>query len=116
MRIHREGRFIIPISLLIIIALIVGGFFLDTRFGYVLLVAGGVLFALILHFFRNPQREINQDPRAILAPCDGEVVVIEQVEADRFFQGPMVQLSIFMSPLNVHVHRNPISGKVLKYT
>ncbi|MEM6630615.1 MAG: phosphatidylserine decarboxylase family protein [Bacteroidota bacterium] len=116
MRIHREGRFIIPISLLIIIALIVGGFFLDTRFGYVLLVAGGVLFALILHFFRNPKQEINQDPGAILAPCDGEVVVIEQVEDDRFFQGPMVQLSIFMSPLNVHVNRNPISGKVLKYT
>ena len=116
MRIHREGTYIIPISFFIITALIVGGFYIHTIFGYVLLTAGIVLFGLILHFFRNPNREIHPDPQAILAPCDGEVVVIETVEEKRFFKRPVIQLSIFMSPLNVHVNRNPIGGKVIHYT
>ena len=116
MRIHREGTYIIPISFLIIAALIAGGFTIHILLGYLLMITGIVLFGLILYFFRNPIREIHPDTRAIFAPCDGKVVVIETIEDKRFFQSPMVQLSIFMSPLNVHVNRNPIEGEVIHYT
>ena len=71
------------------------------------------LLIFILSFFRIPNRTYTRGDDAIVAPCDGTVVVIEEVEADEYFQGRRLQLSIFMSPLNVHVNRNPVSGEVL---
>ena len=71
-----------------------------------------VLFILIVRFFRNPIREVVFKENQVLAPCDGKVVVIEEVEEGEYFKDKRIQLSIFMSPLNVHVNRNPLSGVV----
>jgi phosphatidylserine decarboxylase len=72
-----------------------------------------VLLGLVVNFFRNPVRIPVQDPHALLAPCDGEVVVVEALEAQHSPTGTACrQISIFMSPLNVHVCRSPYSGRV----
>lgn len=71
-----------------------------------------LLFVLILQFFRNPKRHTVQNLDEIIAPVDGKVVVIEEVVESEYFKDKRRQVSIFMSPLNVHVTRYPISGKI----
>ena len=71
------------------------------------------LLIFILSFFRIPARLYVDDEEVVVAPCDGTVVVIEEVQPDEYFKDKRLQLSIFMSPLNVHVNRNPVSGEVL---
>jgi phosphatidylserine decarboxylase len=71
------------------------------------------LLIFILSFFRIPNRSYTKGEDIIVAPCDGTVVVIEEVEPDEYFKDKRLQVSIFMSPLNVHVNRNPVSGEVL---
>ncbi len=71
-----------------------------------------VFYILVVQFFRNPVRHIQADPYAIIAPADGKVVVIDEVEEEEYFQGKRRQISIFMSPLNVHVNRYPVGGKI----
>jgi phosphatidylserine decarboxylase len=72
-----------------------------------------VVYALLLWFFRNPTRTApKEDNTKIIAPADGKVVVIEKVHESEYFKDERLQVSIFMSPLNVHVNRNPISGTV----
>ncbi len=115
MRIHREGLLIIPISLILIGMLVVLGFFVSDGLGYLLLVAGIILSGFIVQFFRNPVIDIPANPQAILSPCDGKVVVIEEVEDQIYFQDKRMQISIFMSPLDVHVNRNPVSGHIVFY-
>lgn len=78
------------------------------------LIASIVIFFLVVQFFRVPARVVRQSDREIVAPCDGKVVVIEEVVETEYFKGPRRQISIFMSPLNVHVNWNPISG-VIQY-
>jgi phosphatidylserine decarboxylase len=78
-----------------------------------LIVLAVVLLVFILQFFRNPKRPIAQQNDAIIyAPADGKVVVIEQTTESEFLNEPCIQVSIFMSPLNVHVNRNPSSGRI----
>lgn len=69
----------------------------------------------VTYFFRNPKRKIIADDNKIICPADGKIVVIEEVEVDEYFEDRRLQVSIFMSPTNVHVNRNPISGEV-KYS
>lgn len=77
----------------------------------------GLLAALatlyLVSFFRDPRRQPPSDPRAVVAPADGRVLKAERVQDLRFLNGPAQQVSIFMSPLNVHVNRNPITGRVV---
>lgn len=73
-----------------------------------------VFFILILQFFRNPSRKTIINDSHVIAPADGTVVVIEDVEETEYFKDKRKQVSIFMSPINVHVNRNPISG-LIKY-
>ena len=70
---------------------------------------------LILQFFRNPNRKIEPNDKVVLAPVDGKVVVIEEVFEPEYFKDKRIQVSIFMSPINVHVTRYAVSGKV-KYS
>jgi len=72
-----------------------------------------VLFILVLQFFRNPKRTFIGDNNCIIAPADGKVVVIEEVIENEYFKDKRRQISIFMSPLNVHVTRYPIDGEVM---
>lgn len=112
--IHKEG-YTILITTLIIISIIVFVVFKYTGIAwvkYLTLTAGVVIFGLFLQFFRNPVRNTVLDAHHVIAPADGKVVVIEEVEEPEYFEGKRIQLSIFMSPLNVHVNRNPISGVV----
>jgi phosphatidylserine decarboxylase len=117
MRIHKEGNVIIPVSGVILAIPIALGFWAHPILGSLLLVAGLVLFVLIVRFFRNPEITIPTNPNQILSPCEGKVVVIEEVEDPVYFKGKVRQISIFMSPLNIHVNRNPIGGvlKQVKY-
>jgi len=71
-----------------------------------------VLVVFIISFFRIPKRKYTIDDNAIVAPADGKVVAIEEIQADEYFTDRRIQVSIFMSPLNVHVNRNPIGGQV----
>jgi phosphatidylserine decarboxylase len=71
------------------------------------------LLLLIISFFRIPKRKYTIDDHAIVAPADGKIVAIEEVQADEYFADRRLQVSIFMSPLNVHVNRNPVGGEVV---
>jgi phosphatidylserine decarboxylase len=74
------------------------------------------LFLFIVSFFRVPRRTMTYDVDAVVAPADGKVVVIEEMTDSEFFRDRRLQISIFMSPANVHVNRNPVDGKVLYST
>ena len=115
LRMHREGKTIIPVSflLLLIPALLWAWFFQGSIWMWLLPITSGVLFGLILNFFRNPIIHPATNPADILSPCDGKVVVIEEVEDTVYFNAKVRQISVFMSPLNVHVNRNPIGGTVV---
>ncbi|MBX9853277.1 MAG: phosphatidylserine decarboxylase family protein [Cytophagaceae bacterium] len=71
-------------------------------------------FLLVLQFFRSPKRTIVINDKHVVAPADGRVVVIEEVVEPEYFKDARRQISIFMSPINVHINRNPISG-IIKY-
>jgi phosphatidylserine decarboxylase len=71
------------------------------------------LWIFIISFFRIPNRPLTRDEHLIVSPCDGKVVVIEEVFDEEYFKEKRLQVSIFMSPANVHVNRNPISGEVV---
>ena len=112
---HKEGHKIILITFVIVIA----GFLLTDKFvtvawlQIILYSLLAILLALILQFFRNPKRHTNINENHILSPVDGKVVVIEEVNESEFFKEKRIQVSVFMSPLNVHVTRYPISGQVV---
>jgi phosphatidylserine decarboxylase len=78
-----------------------------------LLTVSSAFILFIISFFRVPSRKHTIDDRFVVAPADGKVVVIEETTDDEYFNGKRLQVSIFMSPLNVHVNRNAISGEVL---
>jgi len=112
-RIHKEGRTILIASALLLFALnIVVAQFLPIVFWPLLVLSLG-FYLLIVQFFRNPVREIPiADQHLVYAPADGKVCVIEEVYEAEYFKAKRLQISIFMSPLNVHVNRNPVSGLV----
>lgn len=80
---------------------------------FVVGIGGGILFLIVLQFFRSPKRKLVISSRSIVCPADGKVVAIEEVEEPEYFNGEKrLQVSVFMSPLNVHLNRYPISGRV----
>lgn len=120
MKLHKEGFGIIIYTLIIVTAIIVLiNYFLpsQTIFHYISYGILGIFLFLIIQFFRVPLFKIELNENAILCPADGKVVVIEEVEENEYFKGKRLQISVFMSPLNVHVNRYPISGliKYVKY-
>lgn len=74
---------------------------------------GLVLSVFVIQFFRDPERHGPRDPNLIISPADGRVIKVEQVHDDRFLKGEVTRISIFMSPLNVHINRIPCSGRVV---
>lgn len=112
---HREGYKIILVTMLILAGINIALQSLlgeEHIVGKIVLIVSLVFFILILQFFRNPARNTILNDQQIIAPADGTVVVIEEVEEPEYFKDKRRQVSIFMSPLNVHVNRNPISGTV----
>ena len=116
-RFHKEGYKIITVALL----LSVSGILLAENFIETLWLVKAVqililaFLIIILQFFRNPKRVAPLNDNALVAPVDGKVVVIEEVEEPEYFKGKRLQVSIFMSPINVHVTRYAMSG-VVKYS
>ncbi len=115
MTIHREGRTILFILLVVLFALNAGVFYFFpqsalTQNSFILVSV--IFYLLILQFFRNPLFEITTNTRHVLAPADGKVVVIEETEEPEHLNGRRKQVSIFMSPINVHVNRMPVGGKI----
>jgi len=117
MKLHKEGVSSILISTAITaVVLWLTVLLISPRYpilGWIVGIGIVGLLIFILSFFRIPARTYIDDEEVVVAPCDGTVVVIEEVEPDEYFQDKRLQLSIFMSPLNVHVNRNPVSGEVL---
>ncbi|MBI4946079.1 MAG: phosphatidylserine decarboxylase family protein [Bacteroidetes bacterium] len=112
--IHKEGHPTIIITIIFIAILnsiiyFSGGSEILKWVGYSL---SGILLIIILQFFRNPSRKISINKNHILAPADGKVVVIEEVFESEYFHDKRLQVSIFMSPFNVHVNRYPLSGTI----
>jgi phosphatidylserine decarboxylase len=102
----REGlRFVIPGAVLVLVAAVLGWYWLAAVLA--------VVTVAVASFFRDPERQVPSDERAVVAPADGRVLKAGVVEDSRFLQAPVQMVSIFMSPLNVHVNRNPISGRVV---
>lgn len=112
---HKEGFKIIIVALGITIGLsLLANIFVENP-----TIRGGVLISLIilllliLQFFRNPKRNFLVHPQQVLSPVDGKVVVIEEVFEKEYFNDKRLQVSVFMSPINVHVTRYPVGGKVV---
>jgi phosphatidylserine decarboxylase len=117
MKIHKEGRRILFFTLLIVLVaniLLFNFNAANDTFNKIFAVISAVAFFLLLQFFRSPFRNLLLHEDLIIAPADGKVVVIEDVEEPEYFNDKRKQISIFMSPINVHITRNPISG-IVKY-
>jgi len=114
---HKEGFKIIFVTAAIVVVsmFIIDTYILNYWMQKGLMLVFLILFLLILQFFRNPKRNTIINDNHIIAPADGKVVVIEEVVENEYFKGKRRQISIFMSPLNVHVTRYPVGGKV-KYS
>lgn len=114
MKIHREGFKILLISAALLLGLNYGLSLLGIPdvLLTIIQVVSLVFFIIILQFFRDPKVVTPINEEHIIAPADGKVVVIEEVEEPEYFKGKRLQVSIFMSPFNVHVNRNPVSGLV----
>lgn len=111
---HKEGYFIIVSTFLICAAIALSAeYFIGHKLGRIVLQIGAlVALVLVLQFFRNPNRNTVLNDNHLLAPVDGKVVIIEEVYEKEYFKDQRLQVSIFMSPINVHVTRYPMSGKV----
>ena len=117
MTIHREGyRTIAIIALLFGIVNLISFYFLSDSLPWLaagIFVVSLALVLFIISFFRIPTRTHTLADDQVIAPADGKVVVIEEVTEDEYFKDRRIQVSIFMSPANVHVNRNPINGEIV---
>jgi phosphatidylserine decarboxylase len=101
------------VSLVCILAIVLSFVFLEPRvLRYGIIALSAALLGLTINFFRDPDRKTPAGDTLVIAPADGKIIAVRQVEEKEFIRGSATLVSIFMSPLNVHVNRNPISGKV----
>ncbi|WP_429378461.1 phosphatidylserine decarboxylase family protein [Mucilaginibacter sp. UYCu711] len=117
MTFHKEGYTSLALCILFIFVLNAAMQFYKpdaTALKWIVYILSFALFAIIVQFFRNPHFDITQDDKVVLCPADGKVVVIEETTETEFLKDKRIQISVFMSPVNVHVNRHPISG-VIKY-
>jgi phosphatidylserine decarboxylase len=115
MTIHREGRLLLFVLLIVLFGLnwAVFAYYPESSLMQNSAILVSVIFYLIiLQFFRNPIFSITQNTKHVLAPADGKVVVIEETIENEYFKEKRKQISIFMSPVNVHVNRMPVGGKI----
>jgi phosphatidylserine decarboxylase len=116
MTIHKEGYTTLIVSALVLFALnwCVDHFFpTNDIIRLAVFLPSIIVFLIILQFFRSPARKIRRNDNQVLAPADGKVVVIEETQEDEILKDRRIQVSIFMSPFNVHVNRYPVSGQVV---
>ena len=117
MTIHKEGYTSIALGVLFVFILnaIVHYYASESKIlTWTTYILSAFILITLLQFFRNPKRTISPNEEHILCPADGKVVVIEETDETEYFQDRRLQISIFMSPINVHINRNPVSG-IVKY-
>ncbi|TDQ17497.1 phosphatidylserine decarboxylase [Algoriphagus boseongensis] len=115
MTIHREGRVLLFWLMIILVAInyLIYYYFPEARLaGNVVIIFSVVFYLIILQFFRNPIFPLPNEEGVVFAPADGKVVVIEEAFEDEYLKEKRKQVSIFMSPINVHVNRSPVKGEV----
>ncbi len=114
---HKEGYKIMAAATILLIVVNLAAYtFIFTEWIRMLILIGTlILFFLIVQFFRNPSRKTEINEKHVVSPVDGKVVVIEEVYEKEYFKDRRLMVSVFMSPINVHVTRHPISGTV-KYS
>ena len=110
---HKEGYKIILISFILIGLTFLSLDYFSIQYDFTIKILLLIVFVLILQFFRDPKIIVNSNDNYILSPVDGKIVIIEKVFEPEFFNKERLQVSIFMSPLDVHVTRYPMSGKVV---
>lgn len=113
--IHKEGYKILGYGFLVLLSvnIIAGILWSDNPLvRWIFITASSLLYIFILFFFRLPSRTLEPDPGLIYAPADGKVVVIEETEEKEYFRDMRLQVSIFMSPFNMHSNRYPVSGRI----
>lgn len=118
MTIHKEGRTLLFVLLIILVAIIWGfdNYLPDANvLRNIIIGIGVVLYLIVLQFFRNPIITVNKNNKHVIAPADGKVVVIEETDEPEYLKGKRKQISIFMSPFNVHVNRMPVGGEISYY-
>jgi len=116
MKLHKEGTVTLILEILVFSLFNYLAYTYGSKYivGFTFIVTG-FLFIMTLNFFRIPKREFERKEGVVYAPCDGKVVVIEEIIEQEYYKDKRIQVSIFMSPLNVHNQLYPISGAV-KYT
>lgn len=113
MKLHKESKgTIIVASLLFAVVGFVSVYYLE-MWALAIIIPLLIIYGLVFWFFRVPKRDILDHKENVIAPVDGKVVMIKEVDEPEFIKGKAIQVSIFMSPLNVHICRYPVSGKVL---
>ncbi|MGZ5244747.1 MAG: phosphatidylserine decarboxylase family protein [Bacteroidia bacterium] len=116
MTIHREGRLFLIVLAVLLIALNIGLYGRVPEYAFWgMLILTIVIFGFFTQFFRHPTRNLTSAEGSIVSPADGTIVVIEEVYEDEYLKDQRLQVSIFMSPTNVHLNRVPLSGTVEYY-
>ena len=113
MKLHKESKgTIIVASIVFAVVGFVSIYFLE-MWALAIIIPMLLIYGLVFWFFRVPRRDILDHKESVIAPVDGKVVMIKEVEETEFIKGKAIQISIFMSPLNVHICRYPVSGEVI---
>jgi phosphatidylserine decarboxylase len=118
MTIHKEGRtllFVLLIALVVLNWVVINYVTESIAVQNIVIGVSIVIYLVVLQFFRSPIFSINSNDKHVLAPADGKVVVIEEVEEQEYIKSRRKQISIFMSPVNVHVNRMPVTGIISYY-
>lgn len=116
MKFHKEGRATLILAIvfaLILVSAIRISFPANPVFQLFALLVALFVLVTVLQFFRKPNRKMHNERNALIAPCDGKIVVIEDVYDEEYFKSHVKQVSIFMSPLNVHINWFPMDGNVV---
>jgi len=113
MKLHREGKSILVTFFLIFLVVSVVSTNFMEYWSLIVIIPLIILYGFVIWFFRDPKRNILEHVENVIAPVDGKVVVIKEVFEKEFIKDKCIQVSIFMSPLNVHVCRYPVTGEVI---
>ena len=117
MKLHKEGYFTVVIAFIGLFGLSAGLIFVSPSILWlqgIIIAIPLIMYARVVYFFRVPNREFESNKDAILSPADGEIVAIEEVFEEEFLKQKCIQISVFMSPTNVHINWMPVSG-LIKY-
>ncbi|MEG1591234.1 MULTISPECIES: phosphatidylserine decarboxylase family protein [Chryseobacterium] len=113
MKLHKESKGTITVASILFAIIAAASIYFLEMWSLLIIVPLLVIYSLVFWFFRVPNRDILDHVENVIAPVDGKVVMIKEVEEDEFIKGKAIQVSIFMSPLNVHICRYPVSGEVI---